>query len=272
MPSKRAGRDQRDPADADVALGVAGDLGGDRGRSADEGVGEDDRAGAGTGREVGADAAHRLGDRGLVTARVEAPGVGHGVRVEVGQAVEGDGTVLVLDHHRIADPGEVGADVDAGGVDQARGEPEPLGRVVVAGGEHDPGARGGQPRERLVGEAHGVDRRQGAVVDVARDEHHVDLLGGDDLEQVVDVGRLVREHALPVEGPAQVPVGGVQQAHGETVGESADSPGDPRRGPRAQSLVIVSRTAERIARSSSPSRSLRSRSTSSSRPVAGVVV
>ena len=41
------------------------------------------------------------------------------------------------------------AQVDAGQVDQVRGEPEPLCRVVVAAGEHDLGARVDESGHRL---------------------------------------------------------------------------------------------------------------------------
>ena len=84
-----------------------------------------------------------------------------------------------------------------------------------------------QPGQRLVGEPDGVDRRQRAVVDVAGDDDQVDPLGLDDLEQVVDVRRLVREHPLAVERPAQVPVGGVEDAHATTVGADADTTREP---------------------------------------------
>ncbi len=92
-----------------------------------------------------------------------------------------------------------------------------------------PGGR--QPGQRLVGQPDRVDVRQRAVVDVARDHHQVDLLRLDDLEQVVDVRSLVAEHALPVEGPPEVPVGGVEDAHTATLGAGTDSAGLARRGP-----------------------------------------
>ena len=76
--------------------------------------------------------------------------------------------------------------------------------------------------ERVVGERDRVDGGKGTVVDVARHDHEVDLFGLDGLDQVVDVRRLHREEVLAVERPAQVPVGGVQQAHGSKVGERAD--------------------------------------------------
>ena len=86
-------------------------------------------------------------------------------------------------------------------------------RVVITSGNHDLCGGRGQAGEGLVGEVDRVDVRQCPVVDVAGDDDQVDPLGGDDLEQVVDVRRLVAEHALPVERPAEVPVGRVEDAH-----------------------------------------------------------
>ena len=147
----------------------------------------------------------------------QRPRLAQRVGVEVGQAVDGDRTVVVVEQDGGADGGGVGADVDAGGVDQPGAEAEPLGGVVVAAGDHHPRAGRGQPGEGLVGQADRVDRRQRPVVDVAGDHDQVDPLALDDVEQVVDVRRLVLEHALAVEGPPEVPVGGVEDAHGTTV-------------------------------------------------------
>ena len=53
-----------------------------------------------------------------------------------------------------------------------------------------------------------------AVVDVAGDEHDVDRLGGHDLGQPAQHRLLLGEQVGAVQRPADVPVGGVQQAHG----------------------------------------------------------
>ena len=157
----------------------------------------------------------------------QGPGLGERQGVEVGQAVDRDGSVLVGQLDGRADRGGVGADEHAGRVDQPRAEPEPLGGVVVAAGQHHLGARAGEPHQRLVGQPDGVDLGERAVVDVTGDDHEVDPLGLDHLEQVVDVRRLVREHPLAVERPAQVPVGGVEDAHETTVGADADTTREP---------------------------------------------
>ncbi len=67
--------------------------------------------------------------------------------------------------------------------------------------------------ERVVEEGDDVDPGQGAVVDVPGDEHDVHALGPHDLDEVVDEGRLGAEQPDPVEGPSEVPVGGVEDPH-----------------------------------------------------------
>ncbi len=222
---EQTGRHPGHPADADVALGLAGLAAGD------ERVRQHHRPRAGGAEgEVAAYSAEGLGQRGLVGAHRQRPGLGERQGVEVGQAVDRDGSVLVGQLDGCADRGGVGADEHAGRVDQPRAEPEPLGGVVVAAGQHHLGARAGEPHQRLVGQPDGVDLGERAVVDVTGDDHEVDPLGLDHLEQVVDVRRLVREHPLAVERPAQVPVGGMEDAHETTVGADADTTREPTPG------------------------------------------
>ena len=83
----------------------------------------------------------------------------------------------------------------------------------------------------LVGQPDRVDVGERAVVDVPGNHHEVHALRGHHVEQVVHVGSLVREHALPVEGPPEVPVGGVEDAHTTNLEGGADSPAYPRRRP-----------------------------------------
>ena len=90
--------------------------------------------------EVGAHASHRLGQRRLMGAHREAPRLAEGLRVEVGDRVHGHRAVLVVEQHRRADPGGVGAHVDAGGVDEPGAEAQALRGVVVARGDDDPGS------------------------------------------------------------------------------------------------------------------------------------
>ena len=108
--------------------------------------------------EVGADPAHRLGERRLVgaagaapTARAPRRGRGRGCR----------GPRPARARPRAARgcrraPASVRMKTPAASISREL-KPEPLGGVVVAAGEHDPGPRGGQPGQRLVGEPDRVD-------------------------------------------------------------------------------------------------------------------
>ncbi len=146
--------------------------------------------------------------------------------------MEGHVAVLVAQHDGRADPGGVGADEDPGGVHQPGAEAEAARAVVVAAADDHGGPRPGEAGEGLVGQLDGVDVGQGAVVDVPGDHDDVDALRLDHLEQVVDERTLVAQEALAVEGPPEVPVGGVEDAHGTKIGGGTDSPAPPRRGGR----------------------------------------
>lgn len=86
-------------------------------------------------------------------------------------------------------------------------------------------AREAASRERVVGQRDRVDLGERAVVDVARHDHEVDLLGLHDLQEVIGVRALMGEHPLAVERPAKVPVGGVQDAHRTNLDSTTDSRG-----------------------------------------------
>ncbi len=197
-----ADRHVRDAAHADVALAVAARAAGD------ERVGQDDRPRAPSG-QVAADEGHGVLDRRRVAALRELPGGADDLRLKIGDAVEGD----VADHDRLAHADGVGAQVHPRRVDQVGAEAEPAGGVVVAADHHRADPLGDQPPQRLVAQRHRVDRGKGAIVDVTGDDHHVDALRADRLHEVVDEGALGVDQALTVEGPAQVPVGGVQHTH-----------------------------------------------------------
>ncbi len=203
-------------ADPDVALALA-DL-----PAGDPGVREHDGAGGARG-QVGPDGRHRGAEHGGVAALLDAEDAPDGLRLEVGQPVDRHLPVLVGQQHRRPDVLRPGADVHAGVVDQPGGDAEPGGRVVVAARDDDPRPRVAQPEERVVVQRHGLDRRHGAVVDVTGDQHDVDPLLAHGRHQVVQEGGLRRPQVGPVQGPAEVPVGGVEQAHERTVGRPSDS-------------------------------------------------
>ena len=207
------------------------------------------------GGRVGADAGRRLAEHGRVAplprrlltgARIRrggraARGLGLGrglVRqaeggLQVRDAVDGDRPVLVGQHDRLREPGPVGAQVDAGRVDQRAVDPEPQRRVVVAADQDHPGAGAAEPGERVLAERDRVHRRDGPVVDVARDEDRVHPLGPRGLDEVVEECRLRFSQVGPVERPPEMPVRGMQEPHGRDSSESLRHSGPELRLPAA---------------------------------------
>ena len=80
--------------------------------------------------------------------------------LQVRDAVDGDRSVLVGQHDRLRQPGPVGAQMDAGRVDQRAVDPEPQRRVVVAADQDHPGAGVAEPGERVLAERDRVHRRR----------------------------------------------------------------------------------------------------------------
>ncbi len=143
-------------------------------------------------------------------------------RLQVGQPVHGDLAVLVAEQHRVGERLGPGAQVDAGRVDQRAVDPEPARGVVVAADQDDPGAGRAQPGECVLEQRHRVHRRNRPVVDVARDQHRVHPLRARRLDQVVEEAGLRLPQVGAVQRPPEVPVRGVQEAHGKDVANSPD--------------------------------------------------
>ena len=76
-----------------------------------------------------------------------------------------------------------------------------------------------EPGERVLAERDRVHRRDGPVVDVARDEDGVHPLGARGVDEVVEEFRLRLSQVGPVERPPEVPVRGVQEPHGRDSSE-----------------------------------------------------
>ena len=144
-------------------------------------------------------------------------GLAGGIGVEVGQGVDVQPVAAVGagDDDRPVDVGDAGADGQAL-AQEVGGEAEAPGGIVVAGGEDDAGDVA-QAAQGLVQEADGVGGRDGAVVDVPGHDDGVHSLGAGEFDEVVgEDGVGVVEHSA-VEGPTQVPVGGVQDPHGRSL-------------------------------------------------------
>jgi hypothetical protein len=93
---------------------------------------------------------------------------------------------------------------------------------MVAANEDHPCADGAQARQGVLAQRDGVQRRDGPVVNVARDQHGVDLLRAGGLDEVVKENGLSRAQVGTVQVAAQVPVGGVQEPHGVTIAAPTD--------------------------------------------------
>jgi hypothetical protein len=106
--------------------------------------------------------------------------------------------------------------------------------VVVAGDGDDRDAVAGQAHQRAVDQLLRRRRRCRGVVEVARDEHGVDLVGPRDRHDLAEHRLLLVEAGATLEGLADVPVGGVQEAHrAAIVGATPDTLGEDGRGRRA---------------------------------------
>lgn len=207
-PVEDGGGNGLDPADGDVALAVAGLPAGD------EGVGEDDGAGAGGARgEIGPDEVHGRAEDRLVADPARTEPVLHQGGLQVRQSVQRHVPVRVGQHHGLGAAVGVGPQVDPGPADEPGADAEPAGGVVVPGDHHGGHAQVGEPVQGPVVQLDRGQRGYGPVVDVAGDEDGVDLVLADGLDQVVDEGGLGAEQVHAVEGPAEVPVGGVQEPH-----------------------------------------------------------
>ena len=161
-------------------------------------------------------------DRGALRAQLDSrPQVPHERGLEERHAVEVHGPVRVVDRDRDAGRQRVGHDVDAL-PQQRRLEAEPGGGVVVAARHDDLRTRIGEAAQRVGEKGVARRRRRGRVEHVARDDHHIDVvlahLRGERLEHAAQ--RI--ERGVAVERPADVPVRGVQDAHGDTVRRPCD--------------------------------------------------
>ncbi|MGX1408723.1 hypothetical protein RKD40_006336 [Streptomyces ambofaciens] len=82
-----------------------------------------------------------------------------------------------------------------------------------AGDHHRGHAEVGEAVQRVVEQLDGGERGHRAVVHVSRHDHGVDGVLAHGLDEVADEPGLGAEHVHPVERPAEVPVGSVQQSH-----------------------------------------------------------
>ncbi len=207
-PVEHRRRHQVEPAAAEVALHVAG------GHPGGEAVREHDGAAAPL-REIRAHLAHRGHERLLMGADAHArPLLREERRLEVRDAVEGHGPVLVVEQHGCPDAVRAGDEVDARLTEPVGVHAEAGDRVVVAARQDDLRARVPDAGQRALEQLDRGRRRRGRVEDVPGDEHHVDPLLLDGVHERLEHHAEVVEGGVGVERAADVPVGGVQQSHG----------------------------------------------------------
>ncbi len=106
-------------------------------------------------------------------------------RFKVGKGIDVDRAVGVLDDDGVGDASHLRADTDPG-IEQPRLVTKACGGVMITADHHNLRAGVAYPRERLVEQPHGGDRWDGPVVHVSADDDEIDLLGPDDLDEVVD--------------------------------------------------------------------------------------
>jgi hypothetical protein len=85
--------------------------------------------------------------------------------------------------------------------------------VVAADQHHLRGARRGDAGEEAVEAGLGLSARRDLVEDVARDDQGVDLLVGEHAEQPGEEAVVIGAQADAAQLQAEVPVGGVEDAH-----------------------------------------------------------
>lgn len=134
-------------------------------------------------------------------------------RFKIRQSVEGHVAVVVGEEDGRAARGGLGPQMDPRAADEPGADTEPTRRVVVPGDHHRGHPEVGEPVQRVVEELDRGQRRHRPVVHVPRHDHrvHVALTHGRD--EVTDEPGLGIEHVHPVEGPAEMPVGRVQNPH-----------------------------------------------------------
>ena len=87
---------------------------------------------------------------------------------------------------RLVQVRQPGPQMHAAAFEQAGGESQPDGGVVVAAGQHHLGAGLRQPDQGVIQEAHNVNPWQGAVVDVTGDQDNVNPLRRDGADELIN--------------------------------------------------------------------------------------
>jgi hypothetical protein len=176
--------------------------------------------------QIDADPAHGLGEHPRVPRRVDAERLTRQLRLEVRDPIQRNGSVHVVEDHRLGQLGDPRTEVQAAGRRELGERPQPRCRVVVAGRDHQLGARLADAVEHPRARRHGLAGGDGAVVEITGHHHRVDPLVGHQVGQPAEHRLLVGEQVPAVEHPSHVPVGGVQHPHAAKLGRRPEETAD----------------------------------------------
>ncbi len=139
----------------------------------------------------------------------------HQRRLGVGRHVERHVAVLVRQDDGFERCGGEAEEVQTLLREQSRSERQPLRAVVIPRGEDGLDFQSEQQlRENVVQQSNGVRWRHAPVVDVARHDNRVHPPVPGDVDHLPQDERLVLRQVLLMEEASEMPVGGVEKAHG----------------------------------------------------------
>ena len=184
-------------------------------------------AGVATGNKGVGDHDHDLGRFGVALQMAQAARHGgvvvvHGLiedvtderRIGEGDAVEAEGAAGGRNAAAGDGIGDRSDEVQAAFAQEPRVGAHPDGVVVVAGDDHDREFEfTGEPFGDVVEQLHRFRRGHPTIVNVAGDDHGVELRHARDIDELIQHVRLIVGQTVAFHQAAQVPVGGVKKSH-----------------------------------------------------------
>ena len=130
-----------------------------------------------------------------------------------GQQSDLQRAVFVFDGNGVEPAAVRRGDVDILAAHQAGAEGHALGGVVIAADQPYAVVLGGQREEKVIQQVHGFFRRDGLIVDIAGDEHGVDLLFRRDIGDLFQNVFLIFDHGILMDAFSQMKIGQVHEFH-----------------------------------------------------------
>ena len=118
---------------------------------------------------------------------------------QIGQSIERDLAVGVAQHHGGGAVPGIGPQMDARSPDEPGADPEPAGRVVIAGDHDGRHTDVREPVQHVIEQLDGRERRDGPVVHITRDQDGVNIAFPYCRHQMVEIRGLRVEHRDAVE-------------------------------------------------------------------------